>query len=156
GAFYVVGAAYPFVLHRRARNSREPYLPAAAASGFFFVAARTAFLQGGLNDGIGTVPVGGALVLALMLKRVLRSQGARRRDTRRVALVAASALAFATVAIPLQLRHQWITIGWALEGVALAWLYDRMRFRALAYAAAGLLTAVFVRLALNPAVFVYE
>src|SRR5262249_34025113 len=50
GAFYVVGSAYPFVLHRRARNSREPYLTAVAASGFFFVAARTAFLQGGLND----------------------------------------------------------------------------------------------------------
>ena len=36
------------------------------------------------------------------------------RDLGRLALVAGTALAFATVAIPLQLRHQWITIGWAL------------------------------------------
>jgi uncharacterized membrane protein len=61
-----------------------------------------------------------------------------------------------TVAIPLQLDHQWITIGWALEGAALAWLYGRVPHRGLLLACVGLLTAVFVRLALNPAVFVYE
>ena len=36
-----------------------------------------------------------------------------------------------TVAIPLQLNHQWITIGWALEGAALAWLYRRIPHRGL-------------------------
>ena len=68
----------------------------------------------------------------------------------------ATALGFATVAIPLQLRQQWITIGWALEGAALAWLYRRIPHRGLLYSAVALLSVVFVRLALNPAVFVYE
>ena len=36
-----------------------------------------------------------------------------------------------TVAIPLQLKHQWITIGWALEGAALSWLYRRIPHRGL-------------------------
>ena len=84
------------------------------------------------------------------------SQPAGERDLGRLALVAGAALAFATVAIPLQLRHQWITIGWALEGAALAWLYRRIPHRGLLYSASALLAAVFVRLALNPAIFVYE
>ena len=64
--------------------------------------------------------------------------------------MAGAALAFLTVAIPLQLRQQWITIGWALEGAAVAWLYTRIPHRGLLLAAVGLLGAVFVRLALNP------
>ena len=61
-----------------------------------------------------------------------------------------------TVAIPVQLSHQWITIGWALEGAALAWLYRRIAHRGLLYAIASLLGAVFVRLVLNPEIFQYE
>ena len=72
-------------------------------------------------------------------------------------MVAGAALAFVTVAIPLQLHHQWITIGWALEGAALAWLYRRIPHRGLLYCgvrAARL--SVFSRLALNPDVLYYE
>jgi uncharacterized membrane protein len=69
--------------------------------------------------------------------------------------VAAAVLAFVTAAIPLQLEKQWITIGWALEAAALAWLHRRIPHRGLLVAVAGLATAVFVRLALNPDVFVY-
>jgi uncharacterized membrane protein len=65
-------------------------------------------------------------------------------------------LAFVTVAIPLQFDKQWITIGWALEGAALAWLYRRIPHRGLFWWAIGLLAAVFVRLALNPEVLVYH
>lgn len=67
----------------------------------------------------------------------------------RLALIAGMALAFVTVAIPLQLERQWITIGWALEGMALAWLYRRIPHRGLLYASSGLLTAVFIRLVFN-------
>ena len=71
-------------------------------------------------------------------------------------MVAAASLSFATVAIPLQLDNQWITIGWALEGAALSWLYRRVPHRGLLYAASALLAVVFVRLALNPEIFIYE
>lgn len=70
--------------------------------------------------------------------------------------MAGAALSFITIAIPLQLDHQWITIGWALEGAALAWLYRRIPHRGLLLASTALLATVFVRLALNPAVFAYE
>src|SRR4029077_10498499 len=102
------------------------------------------------------VPVGEAAILALLLRELLKIQARGTRDLGRLAFVAAASLAFITVAIPLQLKHQWITIGWALEGAALAWLYIRIPHRKLLYSAIGLLSAAFARLALNPAVFVYE
>jgi uncharacterized membrane protein len=105
---------------------------------------------------IGTLPVALGAVMTLHVRQLLRIQPAGARDLGRLALVAGAALAFATVAIPLQLSHQWITIGWALEGAAVAWLYRRVPHRGLLYAAASLLGGVFVRLALNPEVFRYE
>ena len=94
-------------------------------------------------------------VLALLLRQLLRQESAGSRDLGRLALVAGAALAFVTVAIPLQLNEQWITIGWALEGAALAWLYRRIAHRGLLLTSAGLLGAAFVRLALNPEIFHY-
>jgi uncharacterized membrane protein len=93
--------------------------------------------------------------MALLLRRLLAIEPASRRDTGRLALVAGTALAFVTVAIPLQLEKQWITIGWALEGAALAWLYRRLRHRGLLWTSTGLTGAAFVRLALNPEVLRY-
>ena len=48
-ALYAVFAAYPFVLDRRARESRDPHLAAVAGSFFFFFAARAALVQGELS-----------------------------------------------------------------------------------------------------------
>src|SRR5206468_7051210 len=107
---YAVFMAYPFILDRRARDSREPHLTAIAGSVFFFFAARAALVQGGLSSVVGIVPVAEGLMLALLLRELLAIQPPGRRDLGRLALVAGSALAFATVAIPLQLKHQWITI----------------------------------------------
>jgi uncharacterized membrane protein len=155
-ALYAVFVAYPFVLNRRARHSREPYFTAVAGSIFFFVAARSALIAGGLKSYLGIIPVAEGLVLALILRQLLRLQPAHERDLGRLAVVAAAALSFATVAIPLQLDNQWITIGWALEGAALSWLYRRVPHKGLMYAAGALLAVVFVRLALNPEIFTYE
>jgi uncharacterized membrane protein len=155
-ALYAVFVAYPFVLHRRARSSRDPYFTTVLGSVFFFFAARSALLAGGLQAYIGIIPVTEGVVMALVLRELLRVQPPDERDLGRLAVVAAASLSFATVAIPLQLNNQWITIGWALEGAALSWLYRRVPHKGLVYAAAALLAVVFVRLALNPSIFVYE
>jgi len=155
-ALYAVFALYPFVLGSRARESRDPYLTAIGGSVFYFFAARMALLQGGLSSVVGVVPVFEGAVLTLLLRALLSIEPKGDRDLGRLAIVAGSALAFATVAIPLQLKQQWITIGWALEGAALAWLYRRIPHRGLLYWAMALLSAVFVRLAMNPEIFIYE
>jgi uncharacterized membrane protein len=156
GSLYAVFTAYPFVLRGRARDYRDPHVTAVAASAFFFLVARAAFAQGGLTPFVGAVPVGEAAVLALLLRDLLRLQPPGDRDLGRLALVAGAALAFVTIAIPLQLKHQWVTIGWMLEGAALSWLYRRIPHRGLLCWAVALLSVAFARLALNPAIFVYE
>jgi uncharacterized membrane protein len=144
------------VLGSRARENRDPHLAAVLASGIAFFAARQAFRLGGVSWMVGAIPVFEGAMLALMLRLLLSIQQPGTRDLGRLALVAGASLAFVTAAIPLQLQHQWITIGWALEAAALAWLYRRIPHRGLLYATAGLLAVVFARLALNPEIFHYE
>ena len=68
----------------------------------------------------------------------------------------AVALGFFTAAIPIQLEHEWITIAWSLEALALVWLWRRFDHPGLKLAALGLFGAVAIRLVANPAVFEYQ
>ena len=158
GSLYAVFIAYPFVVRRGARAYRDPYLTADRRPAPFFFVGRADRVRARRVD--------------VDRRRWCRSSKRRSwrcccaiccsleapggRDLGRLALVAGAALAFVTVAIPLQLKHQWITIGWMLEGAALAWLYRRIPHRGLLCSALALLSVVFARLALNPAVFIYE
>ena len=155
-AMYAVFIAYPIVLGRLGRGERDPYLAAVLASAVFFFAARAALTAGQYGWVVGALPVGEGAVMALLLRQLLRIETPGERDLGRLALVAGAALAFVTVAIPLQLHRQWITIGWVLEGAALAWLFRRIPHRGLLYTAVALFGAVFVRLALNPEILIYE
>jgi uncharacterized membrane protein len=115
---------------------------------------------------IGALPVAEAAALAVLLARLVRMErqspkvgpggAAAQGDPGRLALVAGAVLACVTAAIPLQLDREWITIGWALLAAALAALYLRIPHRGLLWWTAGLLAAVFVRLAANPAVLEYH
>jgi len=156
GVIYAPFALYPFVLGRRAREERDPYVAALIAGAWCFLVARRGMALAELEWMVGIVPVLLGAVTTLHLSQLLRIQPSGERDLGRLALVAGAALAFLTVAIPLQLRHQWITIGWALEGAAVAWLYTRIPHRGLLLMCVGLFAAVFVRLGLNPDVFMYE
>ena len=69
---------------------------------------------------------------------------------------AGAALVFLSLLIPVQFRGEWITVGWALEGVALLLLYRLMPNARLQQTAVIVLCAAFVRLAFNPAVFEYH
>ena len=153
---YLPFALYPLVLGSRARDRRDPYVAALVAGAWCFFVARRGMALANLDWMVGIVPVLIGAMTTLHLSQLLRIQPKGQRDLGRLALVSGAALAFLTVAIPLQLRQQWVTIGWSLEGAAVAWLYTRIRHRGLLLAAVGLLGTVFVRLALNPSVFVYE
>lgn len=151
--------AHPLVLGRRARALRQPWLAAVLASAAFFLLARRDLEGLGLGSVIGLLPLLQAGALAVLLRRLLGLEGGEsrgERDLGRRALLAGAVLAFVTVAIPLQLEKQWITIGWALLAAALAWLYGRIPHRGLLLWTAGLAAAVFVRLSLNPAVLAYH
>jgi uncharacterized membrane protein len=155
-AIYAVFIAYPLVLGGRAHADRDPSIAAVLASAMLFIAARAALTGAGYEWIVGALPVAEGAVMAILLRQLLRMEPPGARDPGRLALVAGTALAFVSVAIPLQLHRQWITIGWALEGAALAWLFRRIRHRGLLYWSLGLLAAVFGRLALNPEILLYE
>jgi uncharacterized membrane protein len=156
GAIYAIFTAYPLIVGSQVKHDREPWITALLAAAIAFFTARAALTAGGLDWMIGVLPVIQGLITAVLLRALLRLEPPGERDLGRLAAVAGAALAFVTVAIPLQLDHQWVTIGWALEGAALAWIYGRIPHRGLLLASIALLAVVFARLALNPDIFTYE
>jgi hypothetical protein len=152
---YLMFIAYPLLLGRRSRQSIEPYFAAVLANVPFFFQARQAMIQAGWESIIGILPIFQALLMGMLLMKLLKLEPRGARSLGRLALVAGAALAFVTVAIPLQLEKEWITIGWVLEATALSWLYGKIPHKGLLLTATCLFAAVFVRLALNPSVLVY-
>ena len=153
---YLLQLGYPLALGRAAREERLPFLAILVASAVFFLAARPALTTLGCGGCIGALPVLQALLLVPHLRRLLQLQPLGQRELGRLALVAGGILALISVAIPLQLEKQWITLGWALLGLALAWLYGKVPHKGLLTWMAGLFLVVFARLALNPAVLEYH
>lgn len=153
---YLLQLGYPLALGYRAKEGRLPFLAALLASGFFFLTARPVLVSLGYGPVVGALPVLQALLLVPHLLHLLRLQPPGARDLGRLAAMAGAILAFITVAIPLQLNREWITLGWALLGVALAWLHGRIPHRGLLLWAWGLFAAVCARLTLNPAVLDYH
>ncbi len=147
---------HPIVLGRRAARSSEPYLLAVLSSVALFPLFRVALEDGGFHRVIGLLPLALALGLAALLARLLTLGVPPEENRGRLALVAGAALAFVTVAIPLQFEREWLTVGWALLGAALAWLFGRIPHRALVPWSLALFGAAFVRLAFNPAVLAYH
>jgi len=74
----------------------------------------------------------------------------------RLAWQGGAALLFFSLIFPIQFDREWITLGWALEGLALILLFRKIPHRGLRVVGTGLLSVAFVRLALNPAVLEYH
>jgi uncharacterized membrane protein len=74
----------------------------------------------------------------------------------RLAWQGGALLLFVSLIFPLQFDREWITLGWALQGFALLWLFHRVPHRGLRLVAVVLLCTAFIRLALNPSVFDYH
>lgn len=75
--------------------------------------------------------------------------------TETLAALAAAATVFISLAIPLELQHEWITVGWAFEVAALTWLAGALGVPALRWLAWPLIVLVAARLLVNPFVLDY-
>ncbi|MFA5057374.1 MAG: DUF2339 domain-containing protein, partial [Opitutaceae bacterium] len=155
--FYAVFAAFPFIFRRHFAGQVMPWIASALAAPAHFYLVYEAVHRAWPNDVMGLVPALFALpalaslVIAL---RTLPADAPRRLDV--LAWFGGVALLFVTLIFPIQFERQWITLGWALEGAALLWLFHRVPHEGLRLAGTGLLIAAFVRLALNPAVLAYH
>ncbi len=148
---------FPFLFARRLAASRMPWAVAALA-GVVHCPLALALVWTGL-PGVppGLVPAAFSLPvfagLAWMVRRLPAGEPARLPH---LAWFAGVGLFFVTLIFPVQFERQWITLGWALEGAALCWLFRRLPHPGLRATGVGLLVAAFARLALNPAVLGYH
>jgi hypothetical protein len=155
-SMFIPFVGFPLLLGKRVRQHLEPHFATVLSSIAFFFFAREAMIDGGLEGIIGVLPLSLAAVMSLVLAGLLRVEPKGDRTLDRLAMVAGSVLAYITVAIPLQLGKEWITVAWALEGAALVWLFRRIPHRGLLLWSGALMAIVAIRLTLNEAIFDYH
>ncbi len=154
--FAALFLVFPFAARTRVLTSQSPWAAAALALPLHFYLLHHALALVWPNDVGGVLAAVCALpplVGLLLLLRWIPADAPFRLN--RLAWFGAAGLFFITLVFPLQFSRQWITLGWALEGAALLWLFHRIPHPGLRVAGVGLSVAVFVRLILNPAIFAY-
>jgi uncharacterized membrane protein len=154
--FFSFFAALPFVFAERMRG-RAPWIAAALAGPAHFFLVYKVMTAAAGKAYIGIVPAFFALPALAGLWGVLTNfppEDERRLDL--LAVFGGVGLLFITLIIPIQFNKEWITLGWALEGAALVWLFRRVPHQGLKHWGAALLGIAFVRLAMNPAVLSYH
>ena len=151
--FLGVFAVFPFLFRNRFANRKLPWVAAALAGPAQFFLVHRLVKLAWPNEVMGLLPAAFALPALLSLFLGLRktpSSGEARLS--QTAWFGGVALFFVTLIFPIQFDRQWVTLGWALEGAALLWLFQRVPHPGLRLTGVGLLLAAFLRLTVNPAV----
>jgi len=155
--FTVLHLAFPFVFSGALRERTVPWVTAALAGPLLFFPVHRATVAAFGKEFIGLLPAALALPylggLLFILRRLPAGGPARLTQ---LAWFGGATLFFVTLVFPLQFSNEWLSVGWALEGAALVWLFRRVPHRGLLWWGTGLLAIAFVRLALNPAVMTYH
>jgi uncharacterized membrane protein len=155
--FTLLFAGFPFVFWQRFVGQTEPWATAALAGPLHFYLVHRLVKVAWPNDFMGLLPVAFALPAIaglVFLIRSLKADAPQRLSV--LAWFGGAALFFVTLIFPIQFDRQWITLGWALEGAALLWLFPRVPHEGLRLTGVALLITAFIRLALNPAVLEYH
>jgi uncharacterized membrane protein len=143
---------FPFLFPKSMGHRIIPWAASALALPLhFLIVYRTVTATYPAFDYLGLLPATFAVPCLLGL---LRLAGTLPKESKErltlLALFGGATLFFITLIFPIQFERQWITIGWALEGTALLWLFHRLPHPGLRLVGVGLLVAGFARLALNP------
>ncbi|MCB9597585.1 MAG: DUF2339 domain-containing protein [Sandaracinaceae bacterium] len=152
----VLFATFPVIAPKAMRDRPWAWRTAALVAPAYLLTLRHVYLDVLGPSTIGLLPVLLGIV-SVGAASAVRLRGPEPAEARKVALVwlTASAAGFVTLAIPMQLDNEWITIGWALEALVLTGLWRRMDHAGLKYLALALGVAVGVRLLANPYVLGY-
>ena len=155
--FYALFTIFPFIFQHKFASKTVPWAAAALAGPLHFYLVYDMIRSAYPSVVPGLVPAAfglpALLGLSVFLKRTPLTSAARNAQ---LALFGGATLFFITLIFPIEFDRQWITVGWALEGVALCWLFHRVPHPGLRLAGVALLLIVFVRLAFNPAVLSYH
>jgi uncharacterized membrane protein len=151
--FAAVFAAYPFVFRRRFTALTGPWAVAALAGAVQFSLVHRLVKATWPLEYPGLLPALFALPPLLSLAAIRRSPATDERvRLNQLAWFGGAALLFVTLIFPIQFERQWITLGWALEGAALLWLFHHVPHPGLRAVGVVLLTVAFARLAFHPVV----
>jgi uncharacterized membrane protein len=150
--FALLFLAFPFVFQRHLQQRTLPWIVAALSLPLHFLLIYRStlhlipdFTYKGLIPAVLALPcLAGLVRLVLTLPKDLPT-----RNTL-FALFGGVSLFFITFIFPIQYERHWLTIGWALEGAALVWLFRRVPHPGLRLIGVALLVTSFVRLSLNP------
>ncbi len=155
--FFAAFAVFPFVFLKKFADKTFPWAAAALAGPAQFLLIFRLVKIAWPNSMMGLVPAAFAVPALLSLVAVLKTIPTENKSRMtQLAWFGGVALFFITLIFPVQFDRQWITIGWALEGAALLWLFHRVPHPGLRLVGVSLLVAAFVRLAFNPAVLEYH
>jgi len=154
--FFAVFTLFPFLFLKKFGDRVVPWATAAIAGLPQFFLIHRLVIAVYPNQIMGLLPAAFAIPPLLSLVVVLKKIPESPARLTQLAWFGGVALFFITLIFPIQFDRQWITIGWALEGAALLWLFHRVPHPGLRLVGAGLLVAAFVRLAFNPAVLEYH
>jgi uncharacterized membrane protein len=155
--FFAAFAVFPFLFLKKFSGKTFPWAAAALAGPAQFLLIYRLVKIAWPNPTMGLLPAAFAVPAMLSLVAILKTIPTETKSRlTQLAWFGGVALFFITLIFPIQFSNQWITIGWALEGAALLWLFHRVPHPGLRLVGVGLLAATFARLTFNPAVFEYH
>ncbi|MFO1520429.1 MAG: DUF2339 domain-containing protein [bacterium] len=157
GATVLLFTFWPFAFAKRFKEDRWIWMAGAITGPLWFYPLKKLFVDLYGDRFIGILPVALGFISLTAASRV-KAMGSIDDPKRKNQLVwfLAVALGFVSVAIPLQLKNEWITIGWAIEGFLLVLLWKRLDHAGLKYFAVALLFTVTARLIFNSEVLLYH
>jgi len=156
GAFGLVWGLGGWVCHHRSPSPATwATLSVLGGLGAFGAACASDYLHGKSFPHWGYLSAGVAVLY--LLAAIPAALPARRREYGEANLAAycVAVSAFLSFAVPLELERQWLSVAWALEAAALAWLLSRLKVRPLGAIGIVLAAGVALRLLFNPSVLEY-
>ncbi len=155
--FQAVLTLFPFMFQSRMKGRVIPWMAAALAGPAQFFLVHRLVKAAYPNSYMGLLPAVFAIPALVSLARAAGvGAGGDQHQKSVLALFGGVALFFITLIFPIQFDREWITLGWAVEGMALLWLLHRISHEGLKWAGVGLLAVAFIRLAVNPRVLEYH
>ncbi len=151
---YALFLIFPFVFRGLCKGFAGPWIASALSGVGHFLLVHDLVKRAFPNEMMGLLPAAFAVPSLLGLLLVIRTGDADEEHQRsRIAWFGGVTLLFISLVFPIQWDRQWLTLGWALEGALLLWLFRRVPHAGLQIVGLVLLAIAFVRLTFNPAVF---
>ncbi len=143
-------AAYLVTQVLRRKRAHLEDLAILVVNPFVFFGTSHHLLDKDYHDWMGAFLIALALVYAAMARAMM----ARRMEARQLLLTIGTALALVTLAVPIQLRSNWITIFWAVEALALLWVALQVKSVALHAGSLAVFALALIRLLFSDTPFI--